>query len=309
MKSAVPITKLAASKGTELHFPPLSLLGLAALVALGHGSVHAQTKVDSPKHGLPGKVRDAMLIPDGAVWWAKRQEDARCRKDLGDAYAAYRKKPTEQTFATLAPLVEKCGRCATATIVRKTERPSGKAPARWYVSDGSCWFGDAKGKEQSLVKIANDLRTVRRYPHKNQGFRAILEFYKTNEAGEKAKEIDRPEAVSPFYAFIAVRGPHLVGPTAATYFVKNEFEAEASFLWLSFQSQARPEKLPKEDLGAAELPVVQAQGQWYVTDAGDLRYTTAADFGIPMPNLADGPARRTLLETLVETLGRGDLEP
>lgn len=307
MKSPLAITKVAASKGTVMRFPPFRFLAFAALVALvAHRSVPAVA--GEVRYGLPGKLKDEKLFVDGAAWLEKRLADAECRRSLGDAYAAYRKAPSDKTFLPLEPLLQKCGRCAVRDVERKVERLPGKPPARWYVSDGSCWVGDSKGLEGSLRKIVDDLLVVSRYPHKNGGYRAILEFFKTDAAGVKAPATDKPESESPFFAFIAVRFPAIATPTVATYFVKNTFERKDNDLWLSFRSEPRPEKLVVEELGV-EFPVVQVQGQWFVSKDGYLRYSTAADFGIPMPSIADGPARRTLLETLVETLARGDLEP
>lgn len=309
MKSTRPITKLAASKGTVLRFPPFCLLAYAALFAPTLGPYCAFAGEEKAIHGVPGKVRDAKLFEDGAAWLEKRLAKAECRKSLGDAFAEYRKAPSDAAFLKLAPLVEECGRCATQPVLRKTERPVGKPPERWNVSDGACWYGDIAERAKAFEKIQRDLLTLQRYPQKNGGYRAIVEFYKTSENGEKAKVEDQPEKASPFFAFVAVRGPEIVTPTIATYFVKNTFESDAKSLWLWFRSQARPEKLPKEEFPAVELPIVQAAGQWYATDDGFLRYTTAADFGFAMPTKADGLARRTLLETLVETLVRGDLTP
>lgn len=296
--------KLAASKGTVLRLPPYRSLGLAALLALGPGSVFAE---ELPKHGVPGKKPHEKLV----VAIRQRLADGPCRKELDDVFAEYRKAPSEALFLKLAPLAERCGRCATVPVARETERPPGKAPERWYVSDGSCWLGDVPGKAKALAKIREDLLTVRRYPAKNRGYRAIVEFWKTNADGEKVDTADVPEKASPFHTFVAVRGPNLLTPTVATYFVKNAFEAGEASLWLWFKSEPRPEKLKEAlknvELGAAELAVPQAAGQWYVAQDGTLRYTTAADFGFPMPNVADALARRTLLETLVETLVRGDV--
>jgi len=315
----LPITKFAASKGTVLRFPPFRFLwAIAASAALLHGFAHAQTAKIAKEEGVPGKEIDKQLFAgvagvggaqDGAKWLEKRMADAECRKSLGDAYAAYRKAPSEKTFLVLAPFAERCSRCATRAVERVTKRlPAGKTE-RWYVSDGSCWIDDSKTLPASFKKISDDLLTVRRYPSKNKGYRAIVQFFKTEENGEKSKELDQPEEKSPFFAFVAVLGPQLLTPTIATYFMRNKFDRTEKHLWLTFRSQPRPAKLVADELDETELPILSSRGQWYVTSTGNLRYTTAADFGFAMPNIADGAARRTLLEVLVETLQRGDLLP
>ncbi len=310
----LPITKFAASKGAVLRVPPFRFLwAIAAFAALSHGFAHAQvpqspnSRMPEAEDGFPGQEQDLKLFEDGDKWLQKRMADADCRRSLGDAEAAYRKAPSEKTFKDLAPLAERCGRCATRAIERVTKRLTGGKTQRLYISDGSCWFGDVPAAEQPARKIIVDLRTVRRYPATNNGYRAVLQFFKTEENGAKTKEIDKPEETSPFFAFIAVRGPELVGPTVVTYFVKNTFEAKDNALWLTFRSQPRPEKLVVEGIEASELPVVSAGGQWFVKPKY-YRYTTVADFGFAMPTLADNTARRTLLEMLVETLRRGDMQ-
>jgi len=225
---------------------------------------------------------------------------------------------------TYLDVLEICGPCATREIEKRKLITVTKTEI-WNISDGSCYLDEKKFGKPAFERMLKYLARTDSYAaYRKGGLRNILEFVPIDPGTGTL----RPEWLvfdKPFFVFISVMGPTILGETLSPqYVILNETKEvnakEFSHWGLSFKGVPAPRGFNVPDVyvhsasgrktltRALKLPSVL--GQWYIDNKGNLRYFTAADFG--MLGIASGfttkLARQVILETLahVYEIGAGE---
>ncbi|NBX68338.1 MAG: hypothetical protein EBR01_05165 [Proteobacteria bacterium] len=318
------------SKNMSFLIPSLStvfLIGLATVPALG-----------GERPSIPSAGEDMKLTKGVSAqqFFAARLEDKQCQEQLQIVRAQFEsdKKALndlvlQKADATIidhaeSKMVEsrkdllmktrQCGLCTTQDLDKKVVTTNKKE--YWYLTDGSCYLGINKSQselDQLYERAVRRLKNIKKYPSKNGGFRALLEFNEIDmDSGELLPPTDQVEH-SPFYAFIGVRGPVALGlPVGFWYVFKNDLiekqTGDLKEFIIRFESVKKPANFPTPDLkiqsasgqlhSTIQKELTLVQGMWYVNNQGYFRYYTGADFGVNIPFGIDF-ALNTLLDTLL----------
>lgn len=223
-------------------------------------------------------------------------------------------KQLEESRLQLLTKVRQCGECATQDLERRVVTTTKKE--YWYLTDGSCFIGNDKDQttlNRNFDRAVARLKNIKKYPKKNGGFNAILDFSELDmDTGNFIPPVEKVEN-NPFYAFIGLKGPVALGiPVGFWYVFKNDIvEKETGDLRefiLKFESVKKPANFPTPDLkiqsasgklsSTMQRELTLVQGMWYVNNRGYVRYYTGADFGVSIPFAIDF-ALNTLLDTLL----------
>ena len=246
-----------------------------------------------PEPGLDKVLTGGLTSHD---FFARRAEDIDCRYELDKAKKDGAPRPV------LLKWMARCGECAVRPqgepiVIKKVTHTE-----VWYVSDGSCQLDTGK----SFEKLSQSLLDMRQYPKKTGGFHALLEFIGYDGTTKKPIEI---ATESPFEAFVAISGPVFLGiPTAASYYIKNEFKKDENYFHLKFSATPPPPGYTYPTLSVPQMRLSRVLGSWYVDRDGYIRYFTAADFGLKMQYAAD-LASEIILDTLVQLTERAQEKP
>lgn len=296
------------------------------------------------KPEIPAPGVDSSLLKDKEpdVFFSERQKPQECQARLAEGNARYltlrarldqlvkdggpaetidlAEKQVFDARTRQLRLIAECGKCAMRDI-EKREVP-GERPELWYMVDGSCFAPPANaGQTQSAYRErVGSLLRVSSYPfYKKGGFSNILEFFPVDpETGSPLLGVESV-GTSPFYAFMAIRGPQLLGYQTAfgcyekTAYAERENGGKHEFVY-RFQAERPPQGFRFPEVSAVSAsgkkiptqltPLSQVLGQWYVRADGYLRYFMAAELGVPF-DYAIQVAARSLLEALVEFAERG----
>ena len=289
---------------------------------------------------LPALGEDRALTGDkpAADFFAIRRQNATCRADLDRARILFSKarvelmelvaaapgtalidsaeKRSEIARRRLLKKTEECGECATREVEMRSVQTAGRKE-NWYISDGSCQL-EGVDTVAAYHRMVDSLLHLRQYPQRYGGFADLLEFVGVDEnSGEILPQLDKAEA-SPFFTFVAIRGPNLGILTAFSYYIKNEFEEKSSGEKRQFVFSFHGTKPPREfrtplvyqvtasgkKIPAQQIKLPQVMGLWYLNSDGYIRYHTSADFGVSL-KFAKELARDILLDTIVQLSERG----
>lgn len=301
-------------------------------------------RVENERPKIPEAGRDLVLANGKTIeeFFASRKTATECRQRIVELRSAVgqAKQHLAELVSKGAPAEEinmaeetqrkkrklyvkavgECGDCATRKIEHRIVEIDGRK-GNWYIADGSCLIdSDSASKAaRAYLDRRDSLLLVSKYATHTGGLSNILSFQLVDpETGEIITGRERIQ-VSPYYSFIAVRGPHLFGYyTAAAYYQKAYFSETEKAGIGQFSLKYEAEPLPSgfrppdifEHFASGEKQPVKhvvlsdAQGSWYLDSGGYLRYHTAADFGLTLKFMED-LAQEILLETLVEMSERG----
>ena len=356
-----------------------SLVIFSALFSLtGWAGGHPFT-ADPAQCTLQANQRPA---PAGATWdgcvqgngeatledyYLARQKDSTCAPQLASARASYNQAhdiyladlkkfesgqldsatmdSDEQTWRSarkaMTDLIQVCGRCVIEPVVSQTVS-SPSHTEMWYLSDGSCYWGDKSPAERKAAydALSLSLRQLRSYPKHpvdfsnpsdDGGFYSVLQFIPIDNSSLSIDTSTNLIPVDqPSYTYIAIRGfqlpnfiPLIGGRMASfSYYFQNQITQSTQdgvpYFYMQFNGIPFPSalkgKLPKivdhtaggETIETADLKLSRVWGEWYLSQDGYLRYRTAADFGplIGRVSQAGQTAKDVLTDTLVQTVER-----
>lgn len=318
------------TKNMSLLIPSLPILISAALVTV---SAFAGERPSIPNPSEDLKLTQGLPAKE---FFSKRVEDKTCQEQLQSARSLFEgdkkalnelisqkenpesidlaeTKMSESRKAYLE-MTRKCGLCTTQDLDKKVVTTNKKE--YWYLTDGSCHLGLNKAQsdlDRIYERAVRRLKNIKKYPGKNGGFRALLEFNEIDmDSGELLPPTEQVDH-SPFYAFIGVRGPVALGlPVGFWYVFKNDIiekqNGDLREFVIRFESVKKPANFPTPDLkiqsasgklhSTIQKELTLVQGMWYVNNQGYFRYYTGADFGVNVPFGIDF-ALNTLLDTLL----------
>lgn len=251
-----------------------------------------------------------------------REERAKLQT-LKDSNAAandlkFQQERAETALKAWIGRVKDCGPCHIRPIKRVVVTSAGKTE-NWFVSDGSCFLPSLTRDEaaRAFEVRAKSLEQLSQYKYSSGGFRQVVEFFAVDPvSGRPETQATIP---SPYEAFIAVRGPTLFGVrTAAGYYFGGGYrkwsDSDGAHYHSFFTAKRPPRGFRQPRIRETDITgnphrvrliqLSDAQGQWYLTEDGYLRYYTAADFGLSLKFLSD-MAEATLFETLLDLTQRG----
>ncbi len=319
-----------------------SLLLLAAFSLAARGDTPVAPTIPAP--GLHPLVMDktAPTAFNARAFFDARKADTVCQGELATMRASY--LSARESLAKMAgssdldllddqgtimeqardewvAKMRECGKCWSQDIELRAVPTAGRTEY-WYIGDGSCQLDTLETKilADSFKAKTESLTTADAYRHYTGGFPTVLDFFLVNPTTGAKMNDQTPNPLSPFYAFIAVKGPSIFGvPSAFGYYYKNQivnrqtngvteyihtFEAERAPRGFQAPSNIAIVLPSGRKRSAKSITVTRVQGMWYLTGEGYLRYYTAADLGMNL-DFAKKIAQATMLTTLATLYERG----
>lgn len=316
-------------------------LALVFLPALTWGQNTDPTALQAPT--IPAGCYDTKLVGnDVPAFFAARKTNTGCTTELGKRKAAYLAEKEALAKLKGSPdlnaidaqndrmeaardrwleQVNECGNCAASDIeVRKIQ--SGGRTEYWYIADGSCQVQKSSAADllnSYQIKMDSLLEADGYRHYAPGGLPTVLDYHFIDNTSGK-KLADPKMTAPPFFSFIAIRGPVVLGTQASFgYYYKNEYEVKDNngvkeYLH-SFHSVPPPRGFQYPSTVAQALPsgrtrnarlirLSRVQGKWCITSNGYLRYYTAADLGMDF-DFAKKLAHSVLLTTLGTVYERG----